>query len=334
MHVAQWNQRRGPARMFLCLVTLVVMLFAITVSAWASGNHSASASPVLPLSPAPGQPDPTSLWAAQPIPLVAAAARAARQHAPLPRPIVPPLSGLVGPGVVPRGCVPAWETGATGKICRLGDPVAKQVIAVIGDSHSQAWTPALVKEARALGVAVVPLGKAGCFLYRVHANTSQWPCATWYQWALAQDRKLHPVATIVSFQLTTSMQTARDATTSELQSVLDQVHHGVVLIDPPFQTQLPKDCLSQADANMGRCSARVPSTYVPLMRSLAVMSRHTGHSAIPTLQWFCSGGICPMVIDHTVTTSDRSHMTDNYSDDLGPLLKLELQPILARFRRS
>ena len=39
---------------------------------------------------------------------------------------------------------------------------------------------------------------------------------------------------------------------------------------------------------MGKCSARVPSTYIPMMKALARMTTRTHHPAIPTLQWFCA----------------------------------------------
>jgi hypothetical protein len=84
---------------------------------------------------------------------------------------------------------------------------------------------------------------------------------------------------------------------------------------------------------MGKCSARVPRTYLTLMQALARMTALTHYSAIPTLQWFCADGICPMVIDHTITTRDASHMTKQYSAALAPLLSIELRPILARLKR-
>jgi hypothetical protein len=84
---------------------------------------------------------------------------------------------------------------------------------------------------------------------------------------------------------------------------------------------------------MGKCSNHVPSTYRPLMRALARMTTLTDHPAIPTKQWFCADGICPMVIDNTIATRDKSHLTIEYSTHLAPLLGLELKPILARLGR-
>jgi hypothetical protein len=112
--------------------------------------------------------------------------------------------------------------------------------------------------------------------------------------------------------------------------VLSQVTNGVLFADHPSQSQEPDTCIYKSGANMGKCSTRVPSTYVPLMKALARMTTATHHPAIPTLQWFCAEGICPMVINRTLTTRDKDHMTKQYSASLAPLLSLELEPILAR----
>jgi hypothetical protein len=69
------------------------------------------------------------------------------------------------------------------------------------------------------------------------------------------------------------------------------------------------------------------------MKAVAHMTTQTGHPAIPTLQWFCADGICPMVINNTITTRDTGHLTIDYSTELAPLLGLELKPILARWGR-
>ena len=343
LRFARWL--RGWRTAVMAPVTLSLTLLAVLIpmaifdSALATEAVASKRAPVNTLAPARGQPDPRSLWSSTPIPEVSRAATSARRSAPLPKRIVPSLQELEKQNSyisydIPNGCQPHFGPHATGRICRLGDPSSKRVVAVIGDSHAGMWMPALVADAREQGFAVVPLDKPGCELNVIHKNTKGWPCASWYRWALAQDHKLHPVATIVSFLLTTALQAQPSTTTSDLGSVLANVRHGVLLTDPPGQTQQPSSCISQPGANMGKCSSRVPSTYVPLMHSLAGMAAHAHHPAIPTLQWFCAGGVCPMVINHTVTTRDMDHFTMEYSADLAPVLGPELSPILARFERG
>jgi hypothetical protein len=264
-----------------------------------------------------------------------AAAKLAQRDAPLPKTMVPSPQELAqenatGGGIVPPACEPAFGSGVTANVCTLGDTASSRVVVVFGDSHAGTWMPAMVAVAREQHFAVVPLNKPGCFVSRVNTNLPGFPCASWYQWALAQDKALHPVATIVSFLLATYLQQHPVSTVSDMKSVLSQVTNGVLLSDPPSQNQQASVCISKRRANMGKCSARVPSSYLTLMQALARMATLTHHPAIPTLQWFCADGICPMVIDDTITTRDASHMTRQYSAALAPLLSLELKPILAR----
>jgi len=327
----------GPVALTMSVAAVMVPVAVVDGSFAAQAAASVKAR-VVALTPAPGQPDPTSLWASAPIPAVAAAARAARRDAPMPKAIVPSPQELeqenaTGGGIVPNACEPAFGSGATAQVCRLGDPSSARVVVVLGDSHAGTWMPAMIAVALAQHFAVVPLNKPGCFVNRVYTNLPGWPCASWYQWALAQDKALHPVATIVTFLLDRPQQLNLVSTVSDMQSVLSQVTNGVFLSDPPSQHQPAAECIYKPRANMGKCSARVPRTYLTLMQALARMTALTHYSAIPTLQWFCADGICPMVIDHTITTRDASHMTKQYSAALAPLLSIELRPILARPKR-
>ena len=223
--------------------------------------------------------------------------------------------------------------GTTSQVCLLGDSASKHRVALIGDSHAGMWMPALEADARAQDFAVVPLDKPGCVLNVIHENLPGWPCANWYRWAIKEDRELHPTATIVTFELAPGLQNDPSTTTAALQAVLAQVPHGVLLVDPPGQTQQPSSCVAHSGASMRTCSAELPSTYVPLMRDLAAMVARMHHPTIPTVQWFCAQDICPMVIDNTLTLRDRSHFTMEFSALLGSVLGLELKPILTRLER-
>jgi SGNH domain (fused to AT3 domains) len=291
------------------------------------------------MQPAQGQPDPRSLWASKPIPDVAAAVSAARRNLRLPKSIVPSLRELARENAyisygMRHGCQPAFGPGTTSDVCLLGDSASKRRVVLIGDSHAGMWVPALEADGRQQGFAVVPLDKPGCVLNVIHENLPGWPCANWYRWAVNEDRRLHPVVTIVAFEFTPGLQANPSTTSAALQAVLGQVTHGVLLADPPGQLQQPSSCISRLGATMRTCSDQLPSTYVPLMQDLAAMAAHTHHPAIPTLQWFCLDDICPMVIDRTLTLRDKSHFTMEYSTLLGPLLGRELRPILARLEHG
>jgi peptidoglycan/LPS O-acetylase OafA/YrhL len=321
----------------LCAVLIPIAVFDASLTSQAVAAKRAQAQ-AHTLVPAKRQHDPTNLWNSTPIAAVGVAARDARRGVPLPKNITPSLKELEKENSyigyeIPKGCQPRFGPHATGSICRLGDPTSKRVVAVVGDSHAGMWMPALIGAARRDGFAVVPLDKPGCVLSAVHSNLKGWPCATWYQWALHADRTLHPLATIVSFQITSSMEAEPSTSTGAFRTALGQVRHPVLLVDPPGQNQQPSTCISQHGATMGDCSSRLPSEYVPMMRDLAAMTAQTHDPAIPTLQWFCAKGTCPMVVDHILTMRDRSHFTMQYSRALAPLIALEMKPILARLER-
>ena len=342
LRLARWLRGRGTGALVPVALTLSVTAAVVPIAVF-EGSLAAQASTsatvhVAPLTPAPGQLVPTNLWRSTPIPAVAAAVRSAKRNAPLPKAIVPSIQELesenaTGGGIIPEGCLPTFGSGATSEVCRLGERSSPLVVVVLGDSQAGTWMPGLAAVGAAQHFAVVPLVKPGCFVVRVKINLPGWPCADWYRWALAQDKALHPVATIVSFLLWAPLQQHPASTASYLRFVLSQVTNGVLLADHPMQDQLPPECVYMPGASMRKCSTRVPSTYVPLMQVLARMTALAHHPAIPTLQWFCADGICPMVINHTLTTRDRDHMTKEYSASLAPLLSLELKPILARRER-
>jgi hypothetical protein len=325
------NQRWTAVALAACALGLLISLSAFSAGSSARASIAVTRSTVL--SPAPSQPDPLNLWNSTPIPAVEAAAHAAQVNAPLPLVLTPSIGSLASapPGFSPT-CSPKFGPGIEPRsVCFLGDSSSSTVVAVIGDSHAGRWIPALAAIGQQEGFAVVPLGKAGCQLNVYDRNSAEWPCGTWYRWALAEDRKLHPIATVVTFLLKTDLQAEPVSTVSWLKTILGQVTNGVYLADPPYQTQFPAACLSAAGATMGTCVSRVPSSYAPLMRDVQRMTYRTHHPAIPTLQWLCADGICPMVINGTITTSDRSHLTVDYSVDLSGVLGLALKPILADF---
>lgn len=316
-----WPARLG---LVLCLAMLVA---ALPRSARAEPTEPAVPNPAA-LSPARGQPDPISLWGSRPIPAVVAAADAARAGAPLPSAIV----STPQPVGIPAACEPVFGPGVMpSSLCRLGDPAARPVVALLGDSHAGMWGPALIDAASTQGFALVPLDKPGCLLFAVHRDSAAWPCASWYQWALSEDRRLHPLVTIVSFELTAGMQAHPERTVRRLLSVLEVVRHGVLIVDPPGQPQLPPTCLATPAATMGTCSSTLPASYVPLMHAITHATRLSRYPKIPTLQWFCDRGVCPMVINNTMTLIDHSHMATEYSAELGPLLSRALRPIIAGF---
>lgn len=315
-----------------------VLVLAVLASALAFDGMAPRAATSAPqsvaLTPARGQPAPASLTNAKAIPQVADAVIEAKRGAPIPRQLTPTLSALRDENAnvdydIPKGCEPSFGPGVTSRVCRLGDPSSKQVIVAFGDSHAQMWTPALVAIARQEHFALVPMVKPGCLVSVLSENRTRWPCQSWYQWALAKTRALHPVATVVSFLLSELTTTSSiDTATEDLGSVLAAVPHPTLLTDPPGQSHMPTTCLASIDASMHTCSTTVPALYRYLIQQLGYVTRAGRYPVIPTEQWFCADGICPMVVGGTVTVHDLDHLTPEYSGALASLLGRELARVV------
>lgn len=324
---------RLPVWRFATLALLAAVMIA--PSAAIATDHANTTA----MAPAKGQSDPTNLLTSKIVPEVASAVVAVNRDSPLPKAIVPSAAELSQENKlvsydIPRGCQPSFGSGTTSHVCKLGDSSSKVVVAVVGDSHAGMWMPALIKVADEEHFAVVPLDKPGCFVNRLHEDLSGFPCTAWYRWAVKQDRALRPSATIVSFDTSSSIEQSPSTTTSDLRAVLSQVINGVVLQDPPQQSEQPSSCLAQASATMRTCSTLVPADYAVLAHDITAMTDEAHRPVIPTLQWFCGRGICPMIIDHTLTTRDIGHLTMEYSTALAPLFAPELRRVLARYGKQ
>ena len=341
-HLRSWRSVAGLTAVCLavCVTAIMVPIGLFDSSLTAEAKLAAKVHPKA-LTPAPsgitpnGIPaSPTSLWNSTPIPAVQAAVKLVQRNAPVPKEITPSAQELswensTGGGADPSACLPAFGAGVTAQVCRLGDATSKHVIVELGDSQAGTWMGALTQVAKKEHLAVVPLVKPGCFVTRVYTNIAGWPCAAWYKWALAWDHRLHPEATFVNFLFAWQFETKIGSTVGYERSVLSQVTNGVYLADHPAQDVEPTDCIYRPHATMGECSARVTSGYIAMMKAMGAMTAETHHPAIPTMEWFCAGGICPMVINHTLVSRDKDHMTKQYSGELAPLLDAEVERVLA-----
>ena len=264
-----------------------------------------------------------------PIRPVALAVAQARRRAPIPKSLRPGSASPVG-----SNCLPSFGPGTKFNICSLGDARSRHLVVLLGDSHAAMWIPGFVTAATELDVRLVPLAKPGCAMWALHANRHGWPCLTWWREALAAIRRLHPSATVVSFMTGNYKVAQANVAANEVQSVLQAVPHPIVLADPPsdewYVNKLPspEQCMSSRGANIGRCALHVTPDMTASLTQIQSMLDRDGYPAIPTLQWFCAEGICPTVIDRTVTTEDGNHITPQYAQLLGTRLAGRLGPIL------
>jgi peptidoglycan/LPS O-acetylase OafA/YrhL len=269
----------------------------------------------------------------KPLPAVVAAVRAAERGAPLPSPLTPGVDSLrTDFYFFPDGCTPGrYETSS--KICRLGNPGARKTIVVFGDSHAEMWMPTILAMGRRDGWTVIPLVKVRCI-------PRSWPgsddCGGWYRWAKRQAQALRPdVTLIIGSRAGTYDPLDAIKPVAALSTAMKRASASVIVVgDEPNQTRDPIDCLLAPRATMKTCT--VQGTAVQLRTEAAVESNasRSGVGFIDTRPWFCAhpsgsptGYLCPLVVNRTITSIDRGHISKTYALELA-------QPFRAAFRRE
>jgi hypothetical protein len=191
------------------------------------------------------------------------------------------------------------------------------------------WLPDIVSFGDANGYAIRPIIHDGCDVQTWTSGT----CKAWYDWAVKEIRSIHPAVVLEAtrFNVLTGGG-APAAVSNNLTNFATRIRSAaknlVVLGDDPGQTQQPVDCLSHPHAKMIDCSLTLPATEASLFAEVEATADAVG-AYLDTLPWFCSGGVCPMVIGHTVAYEDDNHITTVYVQELGPLFNAAMKRLIA-----
>jgi peptidoglycan/LPS O-acetylase OafA/YrhL len=270
------------------------------------------------------------------LPAVVAAVQAAERGDPLPRGLTPPIGRLRSfgpPYMPPSGCIVRQrDGGARGRVCRVGEPSSTRTIVLFGDSHALMWLPSLIELARRDAWAVVPLIRLGCTPGRWVANGDKTGCREWYRWATAQVIRLHPRLTLVGGSVggDRGVAASRGAVDGIFSAATLLKAHGrvVVIGDPEGVDQEPVDCLLAAHASMATCTTTWPAPALAAYDLMQRAAKKLDVGFLPTRGFLCFERRCPMVVGHTITRMDRSHLTVAYAVQIAPAFRSALLPLL------
>jgi len=244
------------------------------------------------------------------IPDVAGAVAAAYAGAAIPSPLSPPISKLAGDfGVnLPAHCIiDVFET-IHNSVCPQADLSSSRTIVVFGDSHAEMWLPALIPIAKVAGWKLIPIIKRACLAYRWTSALELPSCPPWYTWAVGEVTALHPGVVVIGAQDVGGIAWESDLrnTIRIFQSTGARV---ILLGDLPFFPIAPTDCLLAPGATMRTCTFPLSPNFVYSEAQAASF----GVDYIADLAWFCYNQECPMVVGHTITYSDVSHVSRPYA---------------------
>ena len=249
---------------------------------------------------------------------VSHAVAAALSSAPVPSATVPSLLNATTDNVNLGACSAYLKL--TEKICNYGDPTGTKTMIVFGNSHSAMWVPALAFAAKAAHWKLYPLVKESCgYPVYVDLNHNWGPqnvCTLWYNWALAQTKRLHPYEIIVgSYTGSNNWIAGERLVLAQLKPLAPKI---VLLGDTPAIPN-PAECLLANGATQKTCLVIEPVDVVTaqIQAKALVKAAHANYLDVTT--WFCDSGLCPSVINDVIPFYDGlAHVTPQYSAFLGP----------------
>ena len=339
MRHARWLRGRRTLALGGVALGAAALSFALPLAAISAHERALAAQGVVVarLTPAAGHAVETNIVDPPAIPAVRTAVSAARAHARVPSTLTPTLAdAFLDYWAPPAACVPTYPNGLTSQqICHMGDVSSPRTVVLFGDSHAQMWGPPLLHAAEQLHMDVVPMLHPGCLLQSLahgpefdRYGKSQANCPGWYAWARTQIAALHPVAVFVGFRWDYFPSSADGFVVARLRTILDQLPHAILIADTPSGFEESVTCLSKGNATMASCSTHLKPKVTGLLTQIAGMARLSDHPVIATIQWFCSQGLCPMVVNNTIVHRDADHLTTVYSQELDPLFLPEARAAL------
>ena len=214
-------------------------------------------------------------------------------------------------------------------VCSLGVPASKagRRIAVIGDSHSAQWRPALDRIGRQRGWNLLSTTASACD-FGGQASPAR-ACAAW-QKAVVKWLARHPdVTTVIVGQVAKRDREAPSRYRRAWERLPSSVARVIVLRDTPAAPGDVRACVRKAVARR-----QAPGSACATRRSEAV--RRDGAAvaaeaigsprahAIDMSRYFCDSARCFPVIGGILVYADGSHMTPEFNLTLAPYLGVEL----------
>jgi peptidoglycan/LPS O-acetylase OafA/YrhL len=312
------------------LVMLVALFNLRSIANKTALSEAASGGPIPTLGPytstaeppgatlASGSTNPTS----QAIPAVVAAVQEARQGAPIPSSLIPPLDRLLHDrSEFPhRGCGARLGAARSYEVCSISDGGATRTIVLFGDSHAKEWMPAVLWAASQDRWAVVPLVEVGC-------GPAQYGsvCNSYFQWAVHQVQILHPDVVLIGGKLVVDNPEANHDSVSGISLLIGAVKpfakNVMVIGDPPALGRQPVDCLLARDATLATCTRTLTGDQISVYEDVARAAENGGAAFLDTIGWFCFENQCPMVVGQTITYRDIDHITQTYALELRELFR-------------
>ncbi|MDE3719923.1 acyltransferase family protein [Nocardiopsis sp. N85] len=229
--------------------------------------------------------------------------------------------------------------------CVYGPEGADRTVAVIGDSHSAQWVPALLGLAEERGWRLVLFTKSSCaFTDTLTKGPEGLPyleCRTWNRAVVEELDELRPdlVVTSSSTAAVPADSDDPDARTELMAEGMtrlwDEVAESstpiVAVRDTPRQRRDVVECVARNDEDPRGCAIPEEEAFERDDPQEEAVDDLAGRAVLVDMSdLFCTGEECPAVIGNVIVYRDSGHITNTYMSLLADHLGERLDEALAR----
>jgi peptidoglycan/LPS O-acetylase OafA/YrhL len=219
--------------------------------------------------------------------------------------------------------------------CDYGDVTADRTVVLFGDSHADAWLPAIEQIAAERQYRLLSRTKAACPAVDLDIRNDDLgrdytECALWRGDVMDEIAEVRPDLVVLSSSYGVGGRSPADWVAATTYTVSKLVELGIAVVfigDTPRRAdQTGPDCVAAHLDDVSQCNTAQdlaqPHRLIASATGQAV-ARSGGIFIDPT-SWFCADGQCPSVVGNYLVYRDQSHVTASYMKFLVP----ELKPLL------
>ncbi len=242
----------------------------------------------------------------------------------LPASLSPSLTAVADalPATYANGCHLEFAHTEFGE-CVFGDQEAERTAVLVGDSHAAQWFPALERIAAQNGWRLVSLTKSACapttarIPHPSDSGRNYTECTEAHRSVVSRVAQLRPQLVVASSIVSHKM--SGDATskawfagaTDFLGQLRDAGAEQIVMLgDTPRPAVDVPSCVAKNTNAVRKCNASTKTASPSALTGwMAAAADAAGARFVPTTDWFCIDGACPVVVGSTLMYRDESHIT-------------------------
>jgi peptidoglycan/LPS O-acetylase OafA/YrhL len=226
--------------------------------------------------------------------------------------------------------VDAWDcsppTGFRTDVCTqpVESPPDRRIV-VVGDSHLQQFTGALVPIAAQHGWQLITMLQGACpFSTASEVDPENSECVAWNDAAAAEIAALRPdaVVTLASRDVRSGRTEQTPPGFVERWRQLDELGIPVLAVrdNPRFDHSVP-DCVRRQDRDAQACGADRDDVYAPEPPYALRDDVPAGVTFLDTADFVCDETRCPAEIGNVLVYLDDNHLTAAYATTLAPVIE-------------